>query len=118
MVEQVGPEAFDGTRLRRADTVAVAFLADWCPFCREFRPEFERLRTEGMLELLVADMTDLESPLWDRFRIEVVPTVVVFRSGKPVYRADGVAGEGLGSGAIDAIRRAASESAGRRASPP
>ena len=106
-LERVGPEAFDGTKLRRRGVVAVAFLADWCPFCRSFDPEFAALSTDDVPGRLVADVTDEASPLWDRFGVEIVPTVVVFRDGSPVFRADGVAGEGLGQRELAAIAAAA-----------
>ena len=105
-VERVGPEAFDGVRLRRSGTVAVAFLADWCPFCHAFAPEFSALAPPGSPALLVADVTSEDSPLWDRFEVDVVPTVVVFREGTPILRADGVAGEGLGPDDLRSIRAA------------
>jgi thiol-disulfide isomerase/thioredoxin len=113
-LERLGPEAFDGGRLLRPGTVAVAFLADWCPFCRTFEPEFARLSAGAGGRLLVADMTAMDSPLWDRFAVEVVPTVVVFREGKVAFRADGVAGEGLGPTDLSAIARAL-RSSGRTA---
>ncbi|MFI5413231.1 MAG: protein disulfide isomerase family protein, partial [Candidatus Lutacidiplasmatales archaeon] len=34
---------FRKTQLLRDGTWVVAFLADWCPFCRSFRPEFSPL---------------------------------------------------------------------------
>ena len=105
-LERVGPEAFDGVRLRRPGTVAVAFLADWCPFCRAFAPAFAALARPAGPSLLVADVTSEESPLWDRFAVDVVPTVVVFRDGTPVLRADGVAGAGLAPAELRAIRAA------------
>jgi thioredoxin 1 len=95
-LEWIGADAFDGERLARRGRWAVAFLATWCPFCREFLPEFEAFPKSAETRLVVADMTSEESPLWDRFKIEVVPTVVVFEDGVPVFRADGVRGEGLG----------------------
>lgn len=104
-IERVGVEAFAGTRLDRPGRVAVAFLADWCPFCQAFGPKFTRLAKDSS-SLLIADVTDLEDPLWERFGVEVVPTVVVFASGKAVFRADGVPGEGLGDNDLEAIRKA------------
>src|SRR5271156_5873137 len=104
-ITSVGPEAFDGDRLDRGGHWAVAFFAEWCPYCHEFVPRFESLGTlRG--DLLVADVTDLESPLWDRFRIDIVPTVMVFRDGAVVARADGVSMRGLGDAELRAVRAA------------
>jgi thiol-disulfide isomerase/thioredoxin len=105
-LERVGAEAFDGVRLRRPGTVGVAFLAEWCPFCRAFEPEFAALAGTPSPALLVADLTSEDSPLWDRFGVDVVPTVIVFREGEASFRADGVAGEGLSPSALRSIRTA------------
>ena len=102
----VGPEAFEGHRPRVRGPVVVAFLADWCPFCRAFAPEFRALAAEEKAAFLVADVSDEASPLWDRFGVEIVPTVIVFRDGTTVFRADGVPGRGLGPEALDGVRRA------------
>ena len=104
-IERVGPGEFDGVRLKRPGRWAVAFLADWCPFCRAFEPQFAALDGAGA-RLLVADMTDLESPLWDAFRVEVVPTVVVFEDGAAGFREDGVAGVGILAPGVAKIRAA------------
>ncbi len=103
-VERVGAGAFEGARLRRPDRVAVAFVADWCPFCRSFAPEFETLGVGKTRDLLFADLTSEESPLWDTFRIEIVPTVIVFEDGVPIHRADGRAGYGLDADDLARIR--------------
>jgi len=112
---RIGTEAFDGSRLSRTGTWAVAFLADWCPFCREFEAEIVRLTTSPTFGVVVADVTPPTSPLWDRFDLEVVPTVVVFRDGRPIYRADGIPGVGLGSDAVAAIEKAADGAGGATA---
>ena len=104
-IATVGADAFDGRRLARNGTWAVAFLADWCPFCRAFSPQFAALAGPGV-QLLVADVTDLESPLWDRFDLEVIPAVIVFRDGEPSERVDAVPMRGLDETHVDSIRRA------------
>jgi len=103
-VEDLAPEDFEGERLRRPGVWAVAYLATWCPFCREFRPRFEQLDGAGPFRIAVADLTDESNPLWDRFRIEVVPTVIAFREGRPIHRIDGIPMEGLGSRDLDDLR--------------
>jgi thioredoxin 1 len=105
-MERLGAEAFEGDRLRRGGTWAVAFLADWCPYCRAFAPEFERLQESGQFELAEADLTDEESPLWNQFAVEVVPTIVAFREGKVIFRRDGILGQGLSTADLAALRGA------------
>ncbi len=103
MIERVGTETFDDVRLRRGGTVVVGFLADWCPFCTSFLPELEALAGAGT-NVLLADVSDEESPLWDRFRIAIVPTLLVFHEGAETYRRDGVGGVGLGRRDTEAVR--------------
>ena len=110
---RIGPEVFDGVRLRRAARVAVAFLADWCPFCAEFEPGFAKLAQRSPADFLVADVTSYESPLWERFGIDTVPTVVVFQDGEEVWREDGIPGEGLDPAALERV----AESVEARSSP-
>ena len=47
------------------------------------------------------DISDYDNPLWETFGISIVPTVVVFKDGQPVFRRDGVQGRGLPRTAID-----------------
>jgi len=112
-VPTLEPTAFRGTDLDRAGTVAVAFVADWCPFCRRFDPEFAELQGQGF-ELARADLSSESSSLWDDFHIEVVPTVIVFRDGRTIFRADGRYGHGLDERDMSAIV-AAARSPGARA---
>jgi len=103
-MEQLGPKDFEGPRLRRQGTWAVAFLADWCPFCRSFEALFERFDGSGKFTIAVADVSDYSSPLWERFAIEIVPTVLAFSDGEVVHRIDGVPMEGLGPGDLENLR--------------
>jgi thiol-disulfide isomerase/thioredoxin len=105
-LERLGPEAFERLELRRSGVWAIAFLADWCPYCREFVPGFAALGGHSF-GVAVADVTSIESPLWERFGIEVVPTVIVFRDGVAGFRADGRYMEGLDANDLRAISAAA-----------
>ena len=106
-MEKLQADAFQKDRLLRKGTWVVAFLADWCPFCRRFRPEFSALKGGDDFRTAVGDVTSEESPLWDDLHIEVVPTLVVFRDGRSVFRVDGVLGSGAPPGSLKAVRSAA-----------
>ena len=105
--ELLPPDAFKGPRLRRDGTWVVAFLADWCPFSRYFRSSFDAMDGGTIFRTGIADLTDDESPLWDEFDIEVVPALIVFSAGRPVYVQQSVPGVGLPADALEAARTAA-----------
>jgi len=99
-METLHDSDFHGKTLGRPGTWVVSFLADWCPFCRRFLAEFEGAKTPGEATLAVADVTDEGSRLWDDFSIEVVPTLIVFRDGKAIFREDSDLGVGLPPGSL------------------
>jgi thiol-disulfide isomerase/thioredoxin len=107
-LERVGASEFGGGKFRRQGLWAVDFSADWCPFCRAFLPRFEGLAGTGAAHLAIGDVTDEESPLWEGFSLDVVPTVVVFRDGEPIFRKDARLGRGLSDADLTAIRSALS----------
>ncbi|MCI4342774.1 MAG: thioredoxin family protein [Thermoplasmata archaeon] len=117
-MELLGPESFEGQRLLRPGTWVVNFSADWCPFCEQFLPTFASLEGTGEFQVAIGDLTDLESPLWDRFDLAVTPTLIAFREGMVVFRADGRRGIGLGQDAVRAARAALAPGSGRPSSSP
>jgi hypothetical protein len=104
LVERLHGSDFDGQRLRRDGDWGICFSADWCPFCRAFLKEFELLERPERFRTAIADLTDEDSPLWEAFSVEVVPTMVAFRNGVAIRRWDGVLGSGLRPDDLDALR--------------
>ncbi len=74
----------------------VMFTTSWCPFCRRFKSKFVEAAVKVHVRSAMVYIDDWENPLWDEYRVDIVPTLVVFDRGKPVYRRDGVLGRGLG----------------------
>jgi thiol-disulfide isomerase/thioredoxin len=71
----------------------VIFSADWCPYCLSF---FNNWKDYGSIEsVFIADITDVDSNLWDIFDVNVVPTMAIFKEGKLEKRWDGILGQGI-----------------------
>ncbi|MGD0718950.1 MAG: thioredoxin family protein [Thermoplasmata archaeon] len=107
-MERWGAEAFRGERLDRPGDWGVCFLAEWCPFCIDYLRRFKKLDGAADFPIAVADVTDLESPLWEIFRLDVVPTLVAFRGGTAIWRKDGVHMVGLREEDLGELRAALS----------
>ena len=94
-MKEVGYEEFDSKVLKEDGPVIVAFVAEWCGSCSRFIPILDQECKERGLEYVITDISEDEDPLWDRFGINVVPTLLVFRGGKIVARKDGALFNGL-----------------------
>ncbi len=53
----------------------------------------------------IVDISDMDSPLWERFDVEIVPTLVGFKDGKPLVRKNGIPGVGLSAQELDEVLR-------------
>ena len=72
-------------RLGAAALVVVAFCADWCGTCREFRPVLERIAAAHPEWLVAwADIED-DAGLVGDFDVDNFPTLAVFRDGRPLH---------------------------------
>ncbi len=80
--------------LKSKGKVVVLFYASWCPFSQKFLPTFEKYsksRAENCLQIV----TDDKPTLCEKYEVDVVPTVLIFKNGKVAKRLDGAAGIGL-----------------------
>jgi thioredoxin len=70
--------------------VLVDFYADWCGPCKMVAPIMDELARARLGSVLVAKLdTDRNQQTARRFQIASIPTVMVFRGGKPVAQQIG-----------------------------
>lgn len=85
------------------DLVVVLFYADWCGFSARFIGTFKQKRDELPGTVVAANLATNSDPRWDRYRVQAVPTLVAFRHGEPVARADAIPGRGLDPDHLEAL---------------
>ncbi|MDR3781821.1 MAG: thioredoxin family protein [Candidatus Nitrosotalea sp.] len=101
-MEHVTPEEFDSKVLKSNKKTVVLFYATWCPYCSNFKPTFEAAKIENANK--VGSIIDEdENPLWDRFNIQAVPTMIVFQNGKIISRNDAKKHVGLTKSDMDSV---------------
>jgi thioredoxin 1 len=101
MLDVKDPNSFRKEVLESDEPTVALFWATWCPFCRKFRPEFDKLAAAKPWRFASVYLDDESNPLWDDYAVDVVPTLALFRGGKIVERKDGVLGYGLDRRMVD-----------------
>lgn len=71
--------------------VLVDFYAEWCGPCQMMKPRIldvaERIGEDAKV---VQIDVDKEKEITERFRIQSVPTLIIFKKGKQLWRQTGV----------------------------
>lgn len=75
--------------------VLVDFFATWCGPCKVMSPTIESLGQElyGQARVLKIDI-DKNQAVANQFRIQSVPTLIIFKKGQVVWRTSGVMDKG------------------------
>lgn len=87
---QVTDATFDAEVEKADGLVLVDFWAEWCGPCRAVGPVIEKLAEDykGRVKVLKLD-TDANQATAAKYNIRSIPSMLLFKSGKPV---DGVIG--------------------------
>ena len=63
----------------------VDFWAPWCGYCRRIAPAYEKIAESWSDEVIIAKVNiDEEPALAQQERIEVIPSLVLYRGGKAI----------------------------------
>ena len=71
--------------IRKEKPVLVDFWAPWCSYCRRISPAYNAIaqKFEGQLEIVKVNIDEYPA-LAQQYKIEVIPTLMLFKGGKSV----------------------------------
>ena len=72
--------------------VLIDFYADWCAPCRAMKPVLEDLKAQLEERVTIYKIDVDQNPsIAERYKIMSIPTLMIFKKGKPVWRKSGMA---------------------------
>ena len=77
--------SFENDVLQVDKPVLVDFGAQWCPYCRRLAPAFDKVGEQYADTLVTGKINyDEEPQLIQRFGIDTIPTLMLFRNGEVI----------------------------------
>lgn len=77
--------------LNNKKPIAVAFTAEWCPHCKQYKPVFFDVKNsfQDQVTFLNIDVDDKDgSAISDRFQVKGIPTTAFIRGDGSVYKME------------------------------
>jgi len=106
-VRHLLPSQFETEVIRSPQPVAVDFYATWCAPCRELAPQFDEVAGgyAGRIKFVKVNVDEAQE-LADRYQIQALPMVVLFKGGQPVAHLLGLTLEAELKPKLDALAAA------------
>jgi len=95
MASTVTESTFDQEVIQSEGPVLVDFWAEWCGPCHAVAPVLDRIVEERPELKLVKVNIDEEQGLAQRFGIQSIPTMILFKDGEPAASALGAMPKGM-----------------------
>jgi len=93
MLKEIKSNEFKKEVIESEKAVLVDFYASWCMPCKMLAPVLEKISNSRADFNIIKVNIDESIELANEYEIEVVPTMVVFKDGKPVNKLVGVVKE-------------------------
>lgn len=73
------------TMMEEGKLILVDYWAPWCSYCRRIGPAYDKVAEQYGQNMIVSKINIDEAPeLAQEERIEVIPTLVLYRNGKAI----------------------------------
>ena len=104
----IGKTELESKIMNSNEPKIAVFAAKWCGFCKRFMELVTKYKSSGSIsQLSIIDTDSDDGSLWEKYRIDIVPTIIVFKGGKEVFRQGGRSMQGLNQKDLeDAIKAA------------
>ena len=86
-------DTFDTEVLKADGKVIVDFWAEWCGPCHAVAPVLDRIADEHDVKLVKVNI-DEEQELAQRYGVQSIPTMILFKDGEPAAAAIGAQPKG------------------------
>ena len=80
-------------KIEEGEDLLVHFYTTWCGTCSMLKPELKKFKDEycNCVEILEVNL-DRDAHLIEHFKIKRFPTILLFKSGKEIWRNEGIVG--------------------------
>ncbi|HEY7195723.1 MAG TPA: thioredoxin [Gaiellaceae bacterium] len=96
MATEITEASFESDVLESEQPVIVDFWAEWCGPCHAVSPVLEQIAEERAGEIRLAKVNIDEQPaLAQRYGVMSIPTIILFKDGKPTAAAIGAQPKGM-----------------------
>ena len=89
MLKYVNDRDFDEIIKSSKPLVMIDFFATWCGPCTKLHPVLEKLAAASDAYDIVKVDIDENPALAEKFNVSAVPTLLIFKDGKSISRAEG-----------------------------
>lgn len=92
-VHEITDSNFQSEVLEEQRTVLIDFFADWCYPCKMMAPVVEEVSKDEKIKVGKVNI-DENQELAEKYEVESIPTIIVFKNGKEYKRQVGVTDKG------------------------